>query len=104
MFAMSISFRPIRKTTAARTAFGRYCSGFVRNSSTSATTAAVVSWATCVWLRASSTISVFVGLPFTTKVPLNPAARLAALKPTRSSFSTKRSLYLTAYAREVAAL
>jgi hypothetical protein len=52
MFAMSISFRPIRKTTAARTAFGRYCSGFVRNSSTSATTAAVVSWATCVWLRA----------------------------------------------------
>jgi len=32
----------------------------------------------------------------TTNVLLNPAARSAALRPSRSSFSTKRSLYLTA--------
>jgi uncharacterized membrane protein len=58
--------------------------------------AAVVSCATWVWLLASSTISVLVGLPLTTKVPLNPAVRLARPSPTRSVFSWKRSLYLTA--------
>ena len=78
MFAMSTSLRPIRKTTAERTAFGRYCSGFVRKSRTIATTTAVVSCATCVRLFASSTISVFVGLPLTTNVLLSPAARLDA--------------------------
>jgi hypothetical protein len=71
---------------------------------TSATTTAVVSCATWVWLLASSTISVLVGLPFTTKVPLTPAETLAGPRPTRSVFSVRRSLYLTAWAREVAAL
>jgi hypothetical protein len=91
MFAISTSLRPMRNTTAERTAFGRYCSGFVRKRRTIATTPAVVSCATCVRLFASSTIAVLVGLPLTTKVPLKAAARLAALNPTRSSFSTKRS-------------
>ena len=68
----------------------------MRKSRTIATTAAVVSCATWVWLFASSTISVFVGLPLTTKVLLSPAARLATLRPTRSLFSTNRSRYLTA--------
>ena len=68
----------------------------MRKSSTIATTTAVVSWATCVRLFASSTISVFVGLPLTTNVLLKPAARFAALRPRRSSFSTKCSSYLTA--------
>jgi hypothetical protein len=81
----------ITKTTAARTAFGRYCNGFVRNRSTTATTAAVVSCATCVRLCASSAISVFVGLPLTANVLVMPAARLAAESPRRSSSSTKRS-------------
>ena len=84
MFAMSISLTPIRKTTDESTAFGRYCSGLVRNSRTIATTTAVVSCATWVWLFASSTISVLVGLPLTTKVLLSPAARLATPSPTRS--------------------
>ena len=93
---MSISFRPIRNTTAGQHALGRYCSGLVRNSSTIATTAAVGSCATCVWLLASSTISVFVGLPLTTNVLLNAAATFARPRPTRSVFSSNGSLYLTA--------
>ena len=48
MLATSTSLRPIRKTTDASTAFGRYCSGFVRKRRTIATTTAVVSCATCV--------------------------------------------------------
>ena len=45
---------------------------------------------------ALSTISVFVGLPLTTKVPEIPAARLAVPRPTRSTFSSKRSEYFIA--------
>jgi hypothetical protein len=55
MFAMSISFSPIRKTPEESTAFGRYWSGLVRKSGTITTTTAVVSWALRVWLFASST-------------------------------------------------
>ena len=73
---MSISLRPIRKTTEDSTQFGRYCSGLVRKISTIATTTAVVICATWVWLFASSTISVLVGLPFTTNVPLKPAVEV----------------------------
>ena len=66
-------------------------SGLVRNSNTRSTVATVASWD--AWLRppAVSTIAVFVGLPLTTNVPLQPAARLASDKPTRSTFSSKRS-------------
>src|SRR5262249_38266990 len=39
-----------------------------------------------------------------TNVELSPAARFAALSPTRSSFATKFSWYFTAYALAVAAL
>ena len=52
-----------------------------------------------MWLFASSTISVFVGLPLTTKVPVNPAVMLATPSPTRSVFSSNGSSYLTAKAR-----
>src|SRR5947199_8182377 len=59
-----------------------------------------------IWLRppAPSTIWVLVGLPFTTNVPDKPAPTLARVSPTRSLFSLKRSLYLAAYALDVAAL
>src|SRR5262249_6370031 len=59
-----------------------------------------------IWLRppAPSTIWVLVGLPLTTKVPDRPAPTLASVRPTRSLFSLKRSLYLAAYALDVAAL
>ena len=40
-----------------------------------------------------STIWVFVGLPFTTNAPENPAARLAAPSPSRSTFSSNASPY-----------
>ena len=55
------------------------------------TVAAVASWA--IWLRppAVSTMAVLVGLPLTTNVPLSPAARLAAARPTRSVSSLHRS-------------
>ena len=46
-----------------------------------------------IWLRppALSTIWVLVGLPFTTNAPENPAARLAAPSPSRSTFSSNAS-------------
>ena len=86
----------MRKTTAARTAFGIQASGLVRKSRTTRTTTPVVSWAS--WLRppALSTISVFVGLPLTTNVPEMPAAALARPSPMRSTFSSKLSSYFTA--------
>ena len=68
----------------------------MRKSRTIATTTAVLSWATWVWLFASSTISVLVGLPLTTNVPVKPAVMLATPSPTRSVFSSNRSLYFTA--------
>ena len=86
----------MRNTTADSTAFGMYCSGLVRKSSTIATVIAIEIIATCVLLLASSAISVLVGLPLTGNVPLSPAARFATLSPTRSLFSTKRSWYLMA--------
>jgi hypothetical protein len=61
-----------------------------------ATSTAVVSWAS--WLRPPelSTTCVLVGLPFTTNVPVNAAAALAAPRPIRSVFSLNASSYLTA--------
>ena len=58
------------------------------------------------WLRPPplSTISVLVGLPFTTNVPVMPAPMFAMPRPTRSTFSSKLSPYFMAYARDVAAL
>ena len=100
----SISSTPIRNTIEASTASGRYCRGFVRNSNTIRTMNAVTNCES--WLRppALSTICVFVGLPFTTNVPDRPADRFASDRPTRSVFSLNSSLYLAAYALEVAAL
>src|SRR6476646_3830032 len=104
MLLTAISSIPIRNTTVESTASGMYWSGLVRNSSTTSTTPAQVSDAS--WLRppAPSTICVLVGLPLTTKVPDTPAAALAKPRPTRSTSSLKRSPYLAANAREVAAL
>src|ERR1700693_5194045 len=73
---ISINLTPIRNTIAASTALGRWLKGSVRNKSTAKATIAV---ATCAnWLRppAESTIAVLVGLPFTTKVPLQAAATI----------------------------
>ena len=83
----------MRNTTEASTAFGMEASGPVRKSRTTATIAPAVSWA--IWLRppALSTISVLVGLPLTTKVPVMPAAALASPRPTRSTSSSKLSPY-----------
>ena len=92
----STSLIPIRNTTADRTALGMYDSGTVRNSRTTTTMTVVVSWA--IWLLppALSTISVLVGLPLTTNVPLMPAARLPRPRPMRSTFSSKLSSYFMA--------
>ena len=54
--------------------------------------------------RCSSRIWVLVGLPLTTNVPLRPAAMFAPNSPTRSRFTSTRSLCLAAKLREVAAL
>ena len=96
MPAMSTSSMPMRNTTDASTAVGRYWSGTVRNSSTMTTTAPVVSCATWLVPPAPSTIWVLVGLPLTTNVPVSPAARLAPLSPTRSTSSLNASSYLAA--------
>ena len=98
--AMSTSSIPIRKTTVESTASGMYCSGTVSQSRTIATMPTVVTDASWLLPPAPSTIWVLVGLPFTTKVPENPATELAAPRPTRSTFSSNLSLYLAAYARE----
>ena len=96
MPAMSMSLRPMSKTTAARTAFGMYCRAGVRKSRTSATNPPATSCESWVLPPAPSTIWVLVGLPLTTNVPLSPAPRLATESPTRSTFSLKLSSYLAA--------
>ncbi len=60
------------------------------------TTAAALSWAS--WLRppALSTICALVGLPLTTNVPENAAARLAAPSALRSSGTLSGSSYFAA--------
>ena len=68
-----------------------YWSGLVRNSRTIRTTPAVVRQASCVRPPALSTISVFVGLPLTTNVPVRPAPMFAAPRPIMSVFSSKCS-------------
>ncbi len=68
------------------------------------TMAPVATWASSLRPPAPSTICVLVGLPLTTNVPENPADTLARPRPTRSVFSLNASLYLAAYARDVAAL
>jgi len=62
------------------------------------TVGAIVSIATWLLALASSAIFVFVGPPLTTNVLLIPAARFGIPRPTRSTFSSNLSLYLTAYA------
>jgi hypothetical protein len=91
-----MSRRPIRKTTAASAAIGRYASGPVANSRTQTTTALAVSWAS--WLRppALSTICVCVAPPLTTNALVNAAATLAAPRPTRSLSELVVSLCLAA--------
>ena len=68
----------------------------VANSSTAATTAAIVRCATWLWPPAESTICVFVGLPLTTNVPVNAAPAFASASPSMSSFSLNGSLYFQA--------
>ena len=91
MPAMSTRSMPITNTTLASAQFGRYSSGLVANRITMRTTPAVVSIAS--WLRppAPSTISVLVGLPFTTNVPPKPATMFAAPSARTSRFSSTRS-------------
>ena len=59
-----------------------------------------------IWVRpfCSSRIWVLVGLPFTTKVPVSPAAKLAPLSPTMSRLTSTRWPCFIAKLREVAAL
>ena len=87
---------PIRKTTEARTASGMYWSGLLRKRRTMITMPHVTSDDSWVRPPAPSSISVLVGLPLTTKVPENPAPRLARPRPTRSTFSLNGSLYFMA--------
>ena len=101
---MSISPMPMRNTIAARTAFGMSVSRPVRNSTTTRTTSDMVMFATWVRPFCSSRIWVLVGLPFTTNVPVSPAAKLAALSPTMSRLMSTRWLCRMAKLREVAAL
>ena len=94
----------MRNTIAPSTALGMSVSTPVRNSTTMRTTTDMVMLA--IWVRpfCSSRIWVLVGLPFTTKVPLSPAAKLAPLSPTRSRLTSTRWPCLIAKLREVAAL
>ncbi len=87
----STSLMATINTMAPRTHFGRYRKGWVKKSSTSATTAAVATCAT--WLRPPelSIMVVCVGLPFTTNEPLSAAAAFAADRPARSAFSSSGS-------------
>lgn len=91
-------------TTPPSTALGRSVSRLVRNSSTTSVTATTVRFATCVRPFCPSRIWVLVGDPFTTNVPLRPAARLDAASPMMSRFTSARSPCLAAKLREVAAL
>ena len=100
----STSPTPIRNTIAASTAVGMSVSPLVKNSTTTRTTSDMVRFATWVRPLCSSRIWVLVGLPFTTKVPLSPAARLAPARPTMSRFTSTRWLCFIAKLREVAAL
>ena len=93
---MSMSSSPMSRTTAARTALGMYCSAGVKKSSTTRTTTPGRPCASWLLPPAPSTICVLVGLPFTIHVPESPAPRLAAERPTRSTFSSKLSPYLMA--------
>ena len=79
------------KTTAARTASGRWPSGPVTTSSTTSTTTQVVSCDSWVRPPEPSTISVLVGLPFTTNDPLKAAMTLAPDSASRSWSSSRRS-------------
>ena len=99
----SIRSIPMRNTIAPRVALGMSVSTLVKNSTTSSTITDMVRFATCVlpfWL---SRIWVFVGLPFTTNVPVRPAARLAPPSPTMSRFTSTGSPCFIAKLREVAA-
>ena len=72
---------------------GHVGQGAVRNSSTTTTMSAGVSWAN--WLRppAPSTISVLVGLPLTTKVPDESRGEVARAQADQVEFSSKLSPY-----------
>ena len=94
----------MRNTIAASTALGMSVSSPVRNSTTTRTTSDMVMLATWVRPFCSSRICVLVGLPFTTNVPVSPAARLAPLRPTRSRFTSTRWPCFIAKLRDVAAL
>ncbi len=100
----SIRLTPIMNTMPARVALGMFVSRLVKNSANSSTTAAMVMLATWVRPRCWSRIWVLVGLPFTTKVPDTPAARLAPESPTMSRFTSTRSPCFAAKLRDVAAL
>ena len=60
--------------------------------------------ATCVRPFCSSRISVLVGLPLTTNVPVSAAAMLAPLSPTNVAVDVDALTVLRAKLREVAAL
>ena len=94
----------MRNTIAASTALGMSVSSPVRNSTTMSTTSDIVMLATWVRPFCSSRIWVLVGLPFTTKVPVSPAAKLAPLSPTMSRLTSTRWPCFIAKLREVAAL
>ena len=94
MPAMSISSMAMRNTIEASTAFGMYCSGAVRNTSTMMTMAPAASWAS--WLRppALSTICVLVGLPLTTYEPLSVDGDLGEAEPDEVGVLAERLVVL----------
>ena len=70
----------------ARVAFGRKEIDFVKNTSTTNTTKAVTNEVNWLRLPALLAISVFVGLPLTTNVPVNPAAPFASARPNKDPY------------------
>ncbi len=101
---MSTSDHPIRNTIPASTAFGMVERMLVKNRTTSRTMTDIVRFASCVRPFCSSRIWVLVGLPFTTNVPLSPAAKLAPDSPMMSRFTSTGWPCFMAKLREVAAL
>ena len=95
----SIRSNPTRKTMAPSTALGMSVSRPLKNSTTTSTIPDMVMLASCVRPFCPSRIWVLVGLPFTTKVPVSPAAMFAPLRPRmcQRSLTRKRSLVQIQY-------
>ena len=90
-------------TMAARTAVGIGASSRAATRTNTRAMSDITALAIWVWPFWSSRISVFVGLPLTTKVPVRPATRFAPPSPSRSRSTSTCWPCRAAKLRDVAA-